>query len=264
MPVRFTTAREVEAWRAALLEGTQAAEDRQRATLGAVLRANGLTWRSPVTKAPPVLWDQDAWAAAVDAELAPVAATVAGEILGKLRDRTTATPWRGLPDPTARLVELVTSRAVQGGPSIGTRLSTASALLAAGERYGGVVHPNAMPTILDEYQARFAELDRLASSVANTMSNAAIQLLAETASATESRVSYVWACSFSNSRRAHMEANGQAVPAGNTFDVDAEALMYPGDPAGSDGNVMNCQCWIEVDGVDLSRDFDASLAADIG
>ena len=29
------------------------------------------------------------------------------------------------------------------------------------------------------------------------------------------------------------------------FEVDGEQLMYPGDPAGSAGNIINCQC-IEI------------------
>lgn len=259
--VRLLPRDEVDGWKARLRDGVQAAQDRQRHAIGVLLTANGLRWSSPVTKAPTTLWDQDTWAAAVAAELAPAARAVAGEILGNLRDRTASKPWRGLSDPTERMVALVTVRAVDAGPAVGSRLSAATALLAAagGVRYGGITHPEATPTILDEYQARFAELDRMAGNIANAMSNQAIQLLAETATATESSVSYIWNCSMSNSRAGHVDADGQPQPAGNAFDVDGEALLYPGDPDGSDENVMNCQCWLEVEGVDLSRDFEASL-----
>jgi len=34
----------------------------------------------------------------------------------------------------------------------------------------------------------------------------------------------------------------QAIPMNEPFDVGGEALMYPGDPAGSAGNVINCHC----------------------
>lgn len=45
-----------------------------------------------------------------------------------------------------------------------------------------------------------------------------------------------------NVRAAHAEANGQIVPADETFDVGNEMLMHPGDEAGSAGNVINCHC----------------------
>lgn len=51
-----------------------------------------------------------------------------------------------------------------------------------------------------------------------------------------------WVCIFSNSREAHMEADGQVRAVGDTFDVGGEPLAFPGDPAGSAENVINCQC----------------------
>jgi hypothetical protein len=43
-------------------------------------------------------------------------------------------------------------------------------------------------------------------------------------------------------RAAHLEANGQKVPIDEPFIVDGEALDYPGDPAGSAANVIQCRC----------------------
>jgi hypothetical protein len=43
-------------------------------------------------------------------------------------------------------------------------------------------------------------------------------------------------------RAAHAEANGQTVPVDEPFVVDGEQLMFPGDSAGSPGNVVNCHC----------------------
>lgn len=40
----------------------------------------------------------------------------------------------------------------------------------------------------------------------------------------------------------HADADGQTVPIGQPFDVGGEQLQYPGDPAGSDENVLNCRC----------------------
>lgn len=43
-------------------------------------------------------------------------------------------------------------------------------------------------------------------------------------------------------RPEHLEADGQRVPVGQPFIVGGEALMHPGDPAGSAANVINCRC----------------------
>ena len=40
----------------------------------------------------------------------------------------------------------------------------------------------------------------------------------------------------------HIEANGQIVGLNEPFEIGADQLMYPGDPAGSPENVINCRC----------------------
>ena len=45
----------------------------------------------------------------------------------------------------------------------------------------------------------------------------------------------------------HIGANGQIVGIDEPFLIDklsggTEAIMYPGDPSGSAGNVINCRC----------------------
>ena len=42
----------------------------------------------------------------------------------------------------------------------------------------------------------------------------------------------------------HADADGQVVAMGATFDVGGEALLYPGDPGGDGGNVINCRCTV--------------------
>jgi hypothetical protein len=39
-----------------------------------------------------------------------------------------------------------------------------------------------------------------------------------------------------------MAADGQVVGLDEPFIVGGEQLMYPGDPAGSPGNICNCLC----------------------
>jgi hypothetical protein len=40
----------------------------------------------------------------------------------------------------------------------------------------------------------------------------------------------------------HVEADGQVVDMNEAFTVGGEQLMFPGDPGGSAGNVINCRC----------------------
>jgi len=40
----------------------------------------------------------------------------------------------------------------------------------------------------------------------------------------------------------HLDANGQTALLNEPFIVSGEELMYPGDPSGSAGNVINCRC----------------------
>jgi hypothetical protein len=42
----------------------------------------------------------------------------------------------------------------------------------------------------------------------------------------------------------HRHAHGQTVPVQQPFTVGGEQLLYPGDPAASDGNVINCRCTV--------------------
>ena len=46
-------------------------------------------------------------------------------------------------------------------------------------------------------------------------------------------------------RVAHVEAEGQEVDLNQAYIVSGESLLYPGDPNGSPGNIINCRC-VEV------------------
>jgi len=52
----------------------------------------------------------------------------------------------------------------------------------------------------------------------------------------------VWMVADSDAREAHLAADGQFAELGQPFDVGGEALMFPGDPNGSAGNIINCRC----------------------
>ncbi len=62
-------------------------------------------------------------------------------------------------------------------------------------------------------------------------------------------------------REAHMEANNQTVPVDQPFTVGGENLEYPGDPEGSDEEVINCRCTvIYADSLTASAKGDTMLA----
>jgi hypothetical protein len=49
-----------------------------------------------------------------------------------------------------------------------------------------------------------------------------------------------------HTRAAHEAADGQQVACGDPFSVDGEDLQYPGDPAGSPENVIQCRCTLGI------------------
>lgn len=62
-------------------------------------------------------------------------------------------------------------------------------------------------------------------------------------------------------RDAHVRAHGQVQPYGEPFAVGGEFLMYPGDPAGSAENIVNCRCVVILREVD-NQSGNGSYAAD--
>lgn len=240
------------------------AHDMQRRTIAANMAAAGVRWDTPISESTRPLWDQDAWARAVEAEVVPAAQQIAGQILGLIRRRYNPV---GMADPTPIMVALARDRALAGGPPIGRRLTmktlTAAAvdleavrakIAAAPQRYGGIVHPESQSTIADAYQQAFGVLDDLVANVGQHMGNAATALLGEAANnAQPNLVQHVWTSALmETTREAHADADGQVQDAGDSFDVGGESLAYPGDPSGSDENVCGCVCWLELVGVEAT------------
>jgi len=58
----------------------------------------------------------------------------------------------------------------------------------------------------------------------------------------------------------HAEADGQEVGMDEAFDVGGEQLMYPGDPSGSAGNIINCRCTVIYNSKQASEEDDISKA----
>src|SRR6266496_4256545 len=55
----------------------------------------------------------------------------------------------------------------------------------------------------------------------------------------------MWQTTFDDKVRTdHAEAQGQEIDMDEAFEVGGEQLMYPGDPAGSPGNIIGCRCTV--------------------
>lgn len=84
--------------------------------------------------------------------------------------------------------------------------------------------------------------------VARTEATGAVnfgEMTAAFARAAEEGRAYVkrWLATDDNrTRHWHDEADNQVVPLGEPFGVGPDAMMYPGDPAGSAANVIQCRC----------------------
>ena len=83
-----------------------------------------------------------------------------------------------------------------------------------------------------------------AQTIARTETHAAAMASAQaSAEATGIEMVREWVASGGErTREAHDAASGQVVGMNEPFIVDGEELMYPGDPNGSAGNVVNCRC----------------------
>ena len=90
------------------------------------------------------------------------------------------------------------------------------------------------------HRARYFRTERIVRTEVNRASNWGSL---KGVQSTEFPHDKVWIAAFTaNSRASHMEADNQKVDINEDFDVDGEKLQYPGDPAGSAGNTINCLC----------------------
>ena len=79
----------------------------------------------------------------------------------------------------------------------------------------------------------------IAQTEVNAASNRAGLLAAQSSGM---NLNKIWMTTSGHPRPAHADADGQEVPLDEPFDVGGEELDHPGDPNGSEGNVINCHC----------------------
>lgn len=90
------------------------------------------------------------------------------------------------------------------------------------------------------HEAKRFRVERIARTEVNRASN--VGSLKGMRSISENQ-NKVWLSAFAaESRPEHSDADGQIVDIKESFEVGGERLQYPGDPAGSAGNTINCLC----------------------
>lgn len=69
----------------------------------------------------------------------------------------------------------------------------------------------------------------------------------QSANITQFQMEKIWISALDErTRTAHREENRTRVGEKDTFNVGGEQLLYPGDPNGSAGNVINCRCTVSI------------------
>lgn len=195
------------------------------------------------------LWNDDSWSVAVDAELGQVAGDIEDEAstlaASAFDDQAT---WGFTPSGTMRAAIVAT--AVTSGAYIGKRLADAGT--------------SADPTqaVTDVLATAPDILSAVVGAMAQATANGATADVADYVSDNPaySDATQTWnAVGDDRTRTDHQDADGQEVGLGEAFTVGGEDLMFPGDPAGSDENTMNCRCWTTLDGIDTTTDYEQRL-----
>jgi hypothetical protein len=132
-----------------------------------------------------------------------------------------------------------------GTKSVNLGLAARDVILKViGESYtAGLSVPNTAAALQDQI-AHLADTTALMQArtdlngLANGASLQSVQLLGADGPATKTWL----ATEDERTRETHADADGQEVPVDQPFQVGDDLLMYPGDPDGSDAEVINCRC----------------------
>ena len=122
-----------------------------------------------------------------------------------------------------------------------------------GQLQAGINAGDTMEQLADRTRSAFAGIDKARSMViAKTETTVAYETARNMAFRAAGVQWKQWLTSgLGNSRPSHEAANEQIVEVDEPFNVGGEDLMFPGDPSGSAGEVINCNCVsIAVDGPD--------------
>lgn len=223
----------------------------ERAISRALARHRDLTGSVITASVHPDPFHLDLWDDTIDEEVAPVIRSVLTDVAsGILRFLT-------LPEETKSAV-LGRIDVDYEAVSFTARIRGMGATIADDLRADlniGLAKGESIPQLSDRVQDVFGVAERRGDTIARTEVHGAAQRTGvETAGAlVDSGVPLLktWlATSDDRTRDAHADADGQQVPYDEPFEVDGEELDYPGDPAGSAENTINCRCDVLYDPAD--------------
>ena len=123
----------------------------------------------------------------------------------------------------------------------------------------GINEGAAMPIIADRIEEYGRQINKhRAMRIARTEVHSASVYAIDTAvKSTRVQFNRVWTATIDERTRTdHRRANGQVRGLNEPFDVGGENLMFPGDPNGSAGNIINCRCAILYRNDTLRRYFE--------
>jgi len=128
------------------------------------------------------------------------------------------------------------------GEIAATTLRRVSEVVAAGTRTG-----LSIPEIAEELDTLYLDeiIPNRSTVIARTETIRATNFGGQQAAkATGLNLTKTWLATVTDDRTrdAHRHANGQTVPIDHPYLVGDEELMYPGDPAGSASNTIQCRC----------------------
>jgi len=135
---------------------------------------------------------------------------------------------RSVTDDTRNMITEIVRRSMISGQNLGDTLKEIGSVLPGAGPFGTIVN-RAEAIIRTEYGRMF---------------NAASQAGYEQSLKYIPGLKKQWLCTFRRSRQAHIEAHDQTVPIMSPFIVGGEPMMFPLDPAGTAGNVVNCLCYM--------------------
>jgi len=118
-------------------------------------------------------------------------------------------------------------------------VSSLSASAASGDSLGNIIK-NLMSICDDTYD----DMDKArATTIARTETTGAMNFGSYATYKTEGVGKKEWVATMDDrTRDDHIDADGQVVGIDDPFDVGGDQLMYPGDPGGDPGEVVNCRC----------------------
>lgn len=204
----------------------------------AALKSHHLTAAAPVDAFSMAVWDTS-----VDDDVL----TTIGSVLSDMADST----MRFLQLPPEIRSQLLGQIDVQARTQVFAdtvrSIGTDIAGRLTDELQIGVANGESIQQLTKRIDEVFDIGDNIAERIARTETHGAAESTSfESAGAIASagyEVTKTWVTAIdARTRDAHIDADGQTVDVNSAFEVDGESLMYPGDPDGSPGNVINCRC----------------------